>query len=76
MSKYRVPVSIEAFASKVIGHVECDSVEEFHQKAEELWESQGWESPATNITNDFEIDGEWEIPEMKEKDLEFYKAED
>ena len=74
MGKYRVDVTIQTFASHYIGEVECDSIEEFRKKADALWESQDWEAPRTNITNDFELGDEWEIVEVSEEDLKFYEV--
>ena len=76
MSKYRIPVSIHAYASYYIGDVECDSIEEFHEKADALWESKDWYSPNANISNDFDIDGEWEIDDLKDSDLKYYLTEE
>ncbi len=71
MSKYKVPVYIEAVASKCIGHVECGSVEEFKREAERLWESQEWDHPSANCTNDFDL-GDFDLDlKISQKDLEF-----
>ena len=75
MAKYRIPVGIQAWAGKTIGVVECDTLEEFKDKSEALWEAQGWTSPSTNIHNDFEVDGDWELSPVEEGDLKYYKDE-
>ncbi len=73
MSKYKIPVMIQACASTVIGHVECDSLEEYNKRAEDLWESKDYDSPTANIRNDFDL-GDWEFYEVKEDHLECYKV--
>lgn len=71
MSKYIIPVSIGTHAGHTIGTVECDSLEEFNEKAEALWKSQDHEYPTTNCTNDFDLN-DWEIDKMEEDDLQYY----
>ena len=73
MAKYNVAVHIQTSASKCIGHVECDSLEEFNKKAEELWESQEHDCPSTNTTNDFDL-GDWDFLDVSESDLKYYKT--
>lgn len=68
----KIPVYITTSVSHSIGKVECETTEEYNEKAQDLWESQEFDSPTTNCHNDFDI-GEWEIEELKESDLEFYK---
>ncbi len=75
MSKYRIPVTIETVASHTIGMVDCDSGEEFKRLAKELWESQGWEAPDTNCSNDFDLN-EWDIAPVEESDLIYYTSPD
>ena len=71
--KYKIPVSIVTTASHSIGVVECNSLEEFNQKAEELWEKLGYDSPNTNASNDFDL-ADWDIYQMDESELEHYKS--
>ena len=71
MSKYKIPVTIQTTASRMIGDVECDSLEEFEEKAELLWEAQNYDSPRTNIDNDFDL-GDWDISVITESDLKYY----
>lgn len=75
MSKYKMPVMITTTASKFIGYVECDGVEDYHDKAEELWDSLDNESPTTNISNDFEL-GDFDIAKIDNFDLASYPAKD
>jgi len=74
VAKYSIPVSIETIACKTIGVIECDTLEEFNKKADDLWESQGWDSPSTNISNNFELN-DWEISEVEEGELKYYLSE-
>jgi hypothetical protein len=75
MSKYRIPVGIQAVASTGIGVVECDSLEEFNEKADELWKSQDYDAPSINCTNDFDLN-DWDITEIDEDDLRFFVIEE
>lgn len=52
MSQYTIPFIVTASSAVT---VDADSVEEALEKAYE-----DFDYPDTNITNDFEIDGEWE----------------
>ena len=58
MKKYRVPV-----ASHIVGVVEYDSLEEYHQKAEELWSASG-----------FGIDDDWELIKLNTAEIEEFKV--
>lgn len=69
--KYKIPVEIHAYASYCIGSIECDSLEEFKEKSEELWESQENDAPDINSLNNFDL-SDWEISELKEDDLVFF----
>ena len=71
MSKYKVPVSIQTIADKTIGHIECDTIEEYMEKSEALWQSQYYDSPSTNITNDFDLN-DWDLSPVSEDDLKYY----
>ena len=75
MSKYHIPVSIITCASHTIGMVKCDTIEEFNEKAEALWESQGWDAPTTNITNKFDLN-DWAIDIITMDDLQYYEVND
>ena len=68
--KYRIPVTIIASASHTIGEVECDSLEEFEELAEELWKSQGYDAPNINATNNFDL-GDWDIAEVPESHMPY-----
>lgn len=70
MKKYKTEVYIEAHASNFIGEVEFDSIEEFNEKANKLWEEQGYDAPSTNITNDFDL-GDWDLSGITETDLKY-----
>lgn len=72
MKKYKIPVIIVATASKVIGEIECDSLEEYNKKVDEFLKKKGFPSIHTNISNDFEV-GDSEIEEVKAEDLTYYK---
>jgi hypothetical protein len=72
MKKYYIPVSIETTASTSIGGVECDSIEEFQEEAEKLWEDQGWGAPSTNCHNGFDLN-DWEISKVSEEELKYYE---
>lgn len=67
--KYKIPVSIVATASKHIGFVFCDSIEEYNKLALELWTDLGGDGLRENISNDFEIAGDSDIQGVKEDDL-------
>lgn len=71
MAKYKIPVTITTTAEHTIGEVECDSLEEYAEKAEKLWEDKEWYGPSTNIHNEFDLN-DWEIAEIEESDLKFY----
>tara|TARA_R110000737_G_scaffold296532_3_gene303133 strand:- start:877 stop:1107 length:231 start_codon:yes stop_codon:yes gene_type:complete len=70
MSKYKTYVGIQTVASISIGEVEFDTIEEYYEKAEDLWESQGYNNPNTNISNDFDL-GDWDICKIDESDLPY-----
>lgn len=74
MAKYKIPVAIQTIASKYIGTVECDSIEEYKEKAADLWESQDFDYPTVNITNDFDLN-DWDILAVNKDDLKYYKDE-
>lgn len=69
--KYSVPVTIQTCATKTIGVVECDTIQEYREKAEAMWEEQGYDYPSTNISNDFEIH-DWDLSEVHVSDLKYY----
>ena len=70
MKKYKIPVSIQTIASKIIGFVECDNIDEFNELAEKLWEEKGYEHPTINCSNDFDLN-DWDISEIENDDLKF-----
>ncbi len=72
MCKYKIAVYIETTANHYIGDVECDSIKEYKEKSAELWESKDYEYPTTNCSNDFDL-GDWDISDLSEDDLKFYK---
>ena len=73
--KFSVPVYIETTASHYIGEVECDNIDEYQEAANKLWEEQDWDSPTTNIHNDFDLN-DWDIGQVNEDDLKYYKNEE
>jgi len=75
MAKYKIPVVIQTIASKTVGFIECDSVEEYSEKAGDLWESMDYEYPTTNVSNDFDL-SDWDIHVIDSDDLRFYKEQD
>ena len=70
MSKYKTWVGIQTVASASIGEIEFDTIEEYYEKAEALWESQDYDSPSTNISNDFDL-GDWDLCKVDESDLPY-----
>lgn len=73
MGKIRIPVYIQAWATKCIGYVEIKFLEEFENAANELLEETN-EDISTNITNDFEV-GDEEIQLINQRDFNFYKED-
>ncbi len=71
MKKYKMPVEISTIATKTIGEIEFDTIEEYHKKAQELWESQEYDRPSVYACNDFEHD-EWELRDVCEDEFEFW----
>jgi len=59
-----IPVYIKTYGFTCIGSVLAKNEEDFEKKADDLWESQGYDSPtlchqcATLELSDFEIDTE------------------
>lgn len=69
--KKKVDVYIYATVSKYIGEVECSSEDDFSNKAFELWESQGCNTPSfchqcSVDTSDWDIDMNIAKMEFKE----------
>lgn len=60
----KVQIYIETTATKHIGEIEIDSWDEYYDKAEELWEKSGYDSPTLNYYNDFDI-SDWDICELE-----------
>lgn len=73
MAKYTIPVHIMTHATYVIGEVECDSFEEYLEKAEALWDSEECDSPTTNCHNDFDL-GDWDLDLLESTDIKHYEA--
>lgn len=73
IKKYKADVHIQTVASKHIGTVEFDTIEEFYDKADKLWESRGWDSPSLNCHNDFDLGGDWELNNITESDLKYFE---
>lgn len=69
--KYRVPVTIRTEATATVGYIECDSAEEFNEKAEKLWDEMGNESPSTNCSNDFDL-SDWDLAERTDDEVRYY----
>ena len=67
--KVKIPVYIQTVAYKHIGDVEIELPGEFDDAAYELWKSMGFDYPRVNVSNDFELNDEWELPE---EDVSFY----
>lgn len=70
MSKYKAHVGIQTIASTTLGEVEFNTIEEYYEKAEELWESLGYNHPDVNVSNDFDL-GDWDISKIGENDLKY-----
>lgn len=70
--KYKVPVYILSTASKYIGEVEFDTIEEYNEKKDKLWEKLDYDTPSLYACNDFDL-GDWDIEELEDNDLEYYK---
>ena len=64
MSKYKTWVGIQTVASASIGEIEFDTIEEYYEKAEALWESQGYDNPTGSP-------GDWDFCKVDEGDLPF-----
>jgi len=75
MSKYKSQVYIETTASKYIGEVEFDNIEEYKEKADKLWESQDYEYPTTNISNNFDL-SDWELNSANNLNLQYCENKD
>ncbi len=58
----RKAVYIDAVASKFIGYVEVEHEADFNAKANDLWESLGYDHPTLNCHNDFDL-SDWEVSE-------------
>ena len=70
MKNYKAAVYIETAASKYMGEVEFDSIEEYNEKAQELWDSKDNDYPTTNITNNFDL-GDWELANGEHLNLKY-----
>jgi len=70
MSKYKTNVGIRTTASTSIGEVEFDTIEEYYEKAEDLWASQGYENPTGSYGDGFDL-GDWDICDINESDLPY-----
>ena len=57
-----IPVIIQTTASKQIGEVDAETKDDFLEKANKLWEEKGFDSPRTNIHDDFDLH-DWDIDE-------------
>mgnify|MGYP000238579098 CR=1 FL=1 len=66
-----MPVCNEDNAYKSIRYVECDSLDDFYDKAEGLWEKTAYDTISANVSNDFD-GGDSDIGAISEKGLEFY----
>ncbi len=72
MSKYQIPVTIITCASHTIGYVMCDSVDEYYEKAEALWEKHENYYPSNSLSNEFDL-GDWDIMDVVDEDLKYYE---
>jgi len=73
MKKVKVPVYLQAMATRFIGDVEIESLEDFNDAAFKLLEETGMDISA-NISNDFDMDDS-EIQPIDQEDFDFYKNE-
>ncbi len=70
MEKKTIPVYITTTRSKYIGEVSASNKNEYYNKAEELWENQGYDSPTLCHQCGSDADsGDWEIDEHIFKDV-------
>ena len=72
--KYRVPVLTYVRISKHAGYIECDSFAEYKKLLDEGFDKfidDGHISP--NVSNDFELDGDVDIDELEEDDIQHYR---
>jgi hypothetical protein len=51
----KFPVYAVAFASKYVGEIEADSIEEAKEKINDWGNANDWPTLHTNITNDFDL---------------------
>ena len=74
--KYKVIVSTYVRVSKVAGYIECDSFEEYDTIMARDYENYLEEGHiSTNISNDFELDGDVEVQVLDPEDLKYYLNE-
>lgn len=67
----KIPVIITATASKFIGEVKVESIEEYEDAAEKLWSETNYKTITTNSTNDFDVTESF-LDVISQKDFEFY----
>ena len=70
MSKYKTWVGIQTVASASIGEIEFDTIEEYYEKADALWESQDYDSPTGSYGDDFDL-GDWDLSNVDETHLPY-----
>ena len=75
MSKYKTWVGIQTVASTSIGEIEFDTIEEYYEKAEALWESQDNDSPMGSHGDGFDL-SDWDLSKVDESDLPYMLNEE
>lgn len=74
MKKITIPVFIIAQTAKFIGEIEIEKLEDYEDKANELWEKSGCEPILKNASNDFDM-LDSDLQEFSKGDFDFYKEE-
>ena len=73
--KYKVPVSTFVRVSKHAGYIECDTFAEYQKILERDYDELHDKGHiSTNVSNDFEVDGDVEIDEIQKEDFKYYKV--
>lgn len=66
--KYNVPVFMRATASVCIGHIKCDSMAEYREKAQILFEK----NDAPDVT---EADvSDWDLEELSKENIKYFRT--
>ena len=72
--KVKIPVVIIATASKHIGDIWVEKLEDFEEAAEKLWKEKDYDIISGNSTNDFDI-GDSDIEGIGSGDWEIWKKQ-